>query len=221
MTAAFSLSQAQSLATALPNDALGDVMGQMGLRMTFARDEEIYAQEEDADLVYRVVDGAVRTTRLMSDGRRQVGDFYFAGDLFGLEPGETHMFSAEALSDCTVMVLKRSALEALAETDGRIERMMFAATRRELERAHEHVLLLGRKTACEKVASLLLSIANRAGGDRTELPMGRQDMADYLGLTIETVSRMLSQLQASAVITFAGVRNFRIANRSALARMAE
>lgn len=220
MSIAFDLSQAKT-ATALRSDVIGDIMAQMGLRMSFARDEEIYAQEEDADLVYRVIEGAVRTTRLMSDGRRQVGDFYFEGDMFGLEPGETHKFSAEALSDCTVLVLKKSALMSLAQSDHRIERMIWAATSRELERAHEHVLLLGRKTACEKVASLLVSIAERTGGDKTELPMGRQDMADYLGLTIETVSRMLSQLQSSAIIAFNGVRNFRITNRAALARLAE
>src|SRR5215216_4289185 len=109
MTAAFNINQAQSTATALRTDVLGDVMSQMGLRMTFARDEEIFGQDEDADLVYRVLEGAVRTTRLMSDGRRQIGDFYFEGDLFGLEHGETHKFSAEALSDCVVQVLKRSA----------------------------------------------------------------------------------------------------------------
>jgi CRP/FNR family nitrogen fixation transcriptional regulator len=168
-----------------------------------------------------VVEGAVRTTRLMSDGRRQIGDFYFEGELFGLEHGETHKFSAEALSDCVVQVLKRSALHKLAEADPSIERMVWRATARELDRAHEHVLLLGRKTACEKVASLLLRVAERFGHEQAELPMGRQDMADYLGLTIETVSRMLSQLQQSAIIRFSGVRNFRIANEHALARLAE
>jgi CRP/FNR family transcriptional regulator, nitrogen fixation regulation protein len=221
MTAAFNLDQAQSTAVALRTDALGDVMSQMGLRMTFARDEEIFGQDEEADLVYRVVEGAVRTTRLMSDGRRQIGDFYFEGELFGLEHGETHKFSAEALSDCTVQVLKRSALRKLSDTDPAIERMVWHATARELARAHEHVLLLGRKTACERVASLLQRVAERFGPDNAELPMGRQDMADYLGLTIETVSRMLSQLQQSAVIRFNGVRNFRIANQQALSRLAE
>lgn len=221
MTAAFNIDQAQSTAIPLHTDALDDVMSQMGLRMTFARDEEIFGQDEEADLVYRIVEGAVRTTRLMSDGRRQIGDFYFAGELFGLEHGETHKFSAEALSDCTVQVLKRSALRKLSDADSAIERMVWQATARELDRAHEHVLLLGRKTACERVASLLQRLAERFGHDSAELPMGRQDMADYLGLTIETVSRMLSQLQQSAVIRFNGVRNFRIANQQALSRLAE
>jgi CRP/FNR family nitrogen fixation transcriptional regulator len=221
MSITFDQRQFQSPAVALPTDALTDVMSQMGLRMSFSRDEEIYGQDEPADLVYRVVEGAVRTTRLLSDGRRQIGDFYFAGELFGLEPGEEHRFSAEALGDCVVQVLKRSALRSLAHNDPAIERMISRATARELDRAQDHVLLLGRKTACERVASLLMRLATRGQDATAELPMGRQDMADYLGLTIETVSRMLSQLQTAAIVQFTGLRVFHISNRAALARLAE
>jgi CRP/FNR family nitrogen fixation transcriptional regulator len=220
MTAPFVPGRMQDRATALTADGLGEVIAQMGLKMAFARDEEIFAQEQDADLVYLLVQGAVRTTRLMSDGRRQIGEFYLAGDLFGLEVAAVRKFSAEALSDCVVQVVKRSALRELARTDPGIERMMWLASSDELERAHDHILLLGRKTACEKVASLLMGMAARLGFERAELPMGRQDMADYLGLTIETVSRMLTQLQASAVIRFSGVRSLTVANPAALARLA-
>jgi CRP/FNR family nitrogen fixation transcriptional regulator len=220
MTAPFVPGRMQDRATALTADGLGEVIAQMGLKMAFARDEEIFAQEQDADLVYLLVQGAVRTTRLMSDGRRQIGEFYLAGDLFGLEVAAVRKFSAEALSDCVVQVVKRSALRELARTDPGIERMMWLASSDELERAHDHILLLGRKTACEKVASLLMGMAARHGFERAELPKGRQDMADYLGLTIETVSRMLTQLQASAVIRFSGVRSLTVANPAALARLA-
>ena len=89
----------------------------------------------------------------------------------------------------------------------------------ELDRSQEHVLLLGRKTACERVATFLIDIVDRTDG-RGDLPMGRQDMADYLGLTIETVSRMLSQLQSSAVVEFDALRRFRISNPQAIARLA-
>jgi CRP/FNR family nitrogen fixation transcriptional regulator len=200
-------------------DPDSDLMGQMGVRISYARDEEIYAQEEDADLIYRVVRGAVRTTCLMSDGRRQIGGFYYPGDLFGIEPGQEHLFSAEALSDSVILVLKRSALRDIA--DGEMDRLLWGAARQELRRAHEHVMLLGRKTACEKVATLLMNVADRSPGERGALAMTRQDMADYLGLTIETVSRMLSQLQATAVIAFGGLRDFEVTNRQALARLAE
>lgn len=200
--------------------AIADVMSRLGLRMTFAKDEEIFCQDEDADLIYIVVTGAVRTTRLLSDGRRQVGSFYYPGDLVGLETGDLHRFSAEALCESTLLVVKRSALKTFAG-DEEIDRAIWEATRRELERTQEHLLVLGRKTACEKVASFLMDLAQREDAEDVALPMGRQDMADYLGLTIETVSRMLTQLQGASVVEFEGCRRFRVKRWDALERLAE
>ena len=200
--------------------AIADVMARLGLRMTFGKDEEIFCQDEDADLIYIVVSGAVRTTRLLSDGRRQVGSFYYPGDLVGLQTGDTHRFSAEALSESTLLVIKRSSLKTFAG-DEEIDRAIWEATRRELERTQEHLLGLGRKTACEKVASFLMDLAAREDSDEIALPMGRQDMADYLGLTIETVSRMLTQLQGASVVEFEGCRRFRVKRWDALERLAE
>lgn len=200
--------------------ALVDVMQRLGVRMTFAKGEEIFGQDEDADLIHAVAKGAVRTIRVMSDGRRQIGDFYYSGDLVGLETGPTHRFSAEALTDCVVIVVKRSALRAFTG-DGELDRAIWEATQRELERTQEHLLMLGRKSACEKVASFLMDLAQRDGADSVALPMGRQDMADYLGLTIETVSRMVTQLQASQIVEFPSSRTFRVARWDALERLAE
>ena len=194
-----------------------DILNRMGVRIAYAKDEEIYGQDEMADLVYRVIEGAVRTSRLMSDGRRQIGDFYRAGDLFGFETGSHHRFAAEALQDCIILVLKRSALKSAG---GDLERLTWATTNRELDRAQEHLLLLGRKTASEKVASFLLDLVRGSDADTVDLPMGRQDMADYLGLTIETVSRMLSQLQATRIVCFTATRKFQTPNIAALKRMA-
>lgn len=191
----------------------------MGVTMAFAKDEEIYGQDEDADLIYRVLEGAVRTTRVMADGRRQIGDFYLAGDIFGLETGPAHRFAAEAVRDSVILVIKASALRTSGED---MQRLGWEATRRELERAQEHVLLLGRKTACERVASFLKGLSDKSGGGAVvDLPMGRQDMADYLGLTIETVSRMLSQLQSGRIVSFCATRQFRVVNPESLARLAD
>jgi CRP/FNR family nitrogen fixation transcriptional regulator len=190
-----------------------------GVRMRFASGEEIYAQEDEADLVYQVVSGAVRTTRLTSDGRRHIGDFYYPGDLFGMEAGPEHRYSAEALGECEVVFVKRAALKHYGADGERLERIIWVATAQQLARTQDHLMLLGRKSACEKVASFLLDIANRFGGDLTTLPMGRQDMGDYLGLTIETVSRMLTQLQADGLVEFCACRRFRILRRGALARV--
>ena len=213
------MSLAYDLDTHAAPDAIAEVMQRLGLQMAFAKDEEIFGQDEEADLVHMVVSGAVRTTRLLSDGRRQVGAFYYPGDLIGLETGPVHRFSAEALCDSTVLVVRRSALKAFAG-DGQVDRAIWEATRRELERAQEHLMLLGRKSACEKVASFLMSLAERERADHVSLPMSRQDMADYLGLTIETVSRMLTQLQSSAVVQFDGCRRFSIKRWQALEEMA-
>ena len=195
------------------------IFGSIGVRMHFAAGEEIYAQEEEADLVYQVIHGSVRTTKLMSDGRRQIGDFYYEGDLFGIETGLEHRFSAEALADCEILVVKRAALQHYGEDGHRLERAIWQSTAKALERTQEHLLLLGRKTACEKVASFLLDLADRFKAEVTTLPMGRQDMADYLGLTIETVSRMVTQLQADGLVEFCGCRRFKIKHRAGMARL--
>lgn len=201
-----------------------DAMLRMGLRLRFAKDEEIYGQDEDAELIYQVVSGTVRTTSVLRDGRRQIGDFYYPGEVFGVEPGQSHRFSAEALSDCEVVAVKPSALKA-ATSDDAFDRLVWRATCRDLDRAQEHMLLLGRKTASERVASFLIDLADRRGetpgrAEGVTLPMGRQDMADYLGLTIETVSRTLTQLQSRMVVEFAGLRRFHVNDRGALCRMA-
>ena len=210
------MTQLTSIVPAGPATFAGDWAG--AVRLTFRPGEEIYAQDEDADLVYRVIRGSVRTIHLQSDGRRQVGDFYYEGDMIGVDVGASHRFSAEALTDCEVLALRRSGSAAYEK--GHVERVMWAATISELQRTQSHLLLLGRATACEKVARFLMDIANRYTGEFVILPMSRQDMADYLGLTIETISRMLSRLQAAGVIEFSGARKYRIRSPSCLSGMA-
>ncbi|WP_439476830.1 helix-turn-helix domain-containing protein [Brevundimonas sp.] len=187
-------------------------------RLTFRQGEEIYAQDEDADLIYRLVRGAVRTSHLLADGRRQIGDFYYEGDVLGVAMTSTHRFSAEALGDCEVLAIRRSG--SAAYDAGRLERMIWQATATELGRTQSHMLLLGRATACERVARFLLDIADRFRGEIVALPMSRQDMADYLGLTIETISRMLGRLQAEGLVEFIGARRYRIRRLGALSDMA-
>lgn len=187
-------------------------------RLTFRQGEEIYAQDEDADLIYRLVRGAVRTSHLLADGRRQIGDFYYEGDVLGVSMTPTHRFSAEALGDCEVLAIRRSG--SAAYDPGRHERMIWQATAVELGRTQSHMLLLGRATARERVARFLLDIAERFRGEIVALPMSRQDMADYLGLTIETISRMLGRLQAEGLVEFIGARRYRIRRPAALSDLA-
>ena len=191
----------------------------MGAVMPFARNAEIYGENEPADYLYKVTSGAVRTYKVLSDGRRQIGGFYLPGDIFGLEAGEDHTFSAEAIGECKVLVVKRSALIALAARDNDVARQLWAMTAGELQRAQEHIMLL-IKTAQERVAGFLLEMAKRAvSATEVELPMSRQDIADYLGLTIETVSRTLTQLENSATIAVPTSRRIVLRNRAALSRL--
>ena len=199
--------------------AFGDSIELMGVAMSFARNAEIYGEGEPSDYLYKVVSGAVRTSKVLSDGRRQIGAFYFPGDTFGLETGDEHAFSAEAISDCKVLVIKRSAVVGLAARDNEVARQLWDLTSRELRRVQDHILLL-IKTAEERVVSFLLEMAaRRPGVNAVELPMSRQDIADYLGLTIETVSRTLTNLENAAAIELPSSRRIVLRNRSALSRL--
>jgi len=205
--------------TARAVSALNDAFERHGVRMTYGRDEEIYAQDGAVELLYQVAHGVVRTSRLTVDGRRQVGDFYYASDIFGLEPGPDHRFAAEALADCEILVVRRSAVRAFAG-DAALDRAILEAQRLEMERLQEHVVMLGRKSARERVGSFLMSLVRSRDESHVDLPMTRQDMADYLGLTIETVSRMLTQLQGEAIVEFPSSRRFQVRRWSALQALA-
>jgi len=214
-------SSAPAAAPAVGGDRepLAQAMQLMGATMSYPRNTEIFGENEPADYVYKVISGSVRTYKILSDGRRQIGGFYLPGDIFGLQFAEEHAFSAEAITDTKVLVVKRSALTALAGRDAGIGRDLFALTGLELRRVQDRVLLL-IKSAQERVASFLLEMAERAAaGNIVELPMSRQDIADYLGLTIETVSRTLTCLESTAAIEVPTSRRIVLRNRSALTRL--
>jgi len=171
----------------------------------YRRGSEIFGEAEPAEYLYQVVDGAVRSYKLLSDGRRQIGSFHLAGDIFGLENGEAHRFTAEAIVDTTVRLAKRASLANVAEQDATVARDLLNMTASNLQHAEDHMLLLGRKTALERVAAFLLEMDRRlTAAGVMALPMCRRDIADYLGLTLETVSRALSTLHDKGVLGFVG-----------------
>jgi CRP/FNR family transcriptional regulator, nitrogen fixation regulation protein len=207
------------IAPALAPHAYSDTFHLIGAVMPFVRNAEIYGENEPADYLYKVISGTVRTYKVLSDGRRQIGAFYLPGDVFGFETGEAHSFSAEAISDTKVLVIRRNAVTALAARDHAVACELLAITAGELARAQAHVMLL-IKTAQERVAGFLLEMADRAAGPHeVDLPMSRQDIADYLGLTIETVSRTLTQLENSAAIALPTSRRIVLRNRAALRQL--
>jgi len=192
----------------------------MGIRIPYARNVEIFGEGEPAEYLYKVVSGTVRSCKLLDDGRRQVTGFYMVGEAFGLEPDEEHHFSAEAVNDTVILVVKRSAIIGLAARDADIARQLWAMTARELQRVQNHMLVLGCMGAKQRVAAFLLQMALRgSGGDEIELPMSRQDIADYLGMTVETVSRTMTQLENDAAIGLASSRRIVLRDRTALTRL--
>ena len=192
----------------------------LGTPVSYRRNSEIFGEKEPAEYAYRVISGSVRTYKILDDGRRQIAGFHLPGDVFGLlEFGDEHTFSADAITDTRVLVVKRKTLAMLAGRHPAIARELFAFSGRELRRVQDHVLLLV-KTAQERVAGFLLEMAERASaGNVVELPMSRQDIADYLGLTIETVSRTLTVLEEAAAIELTTSRRIVLRNRSALKRL--
>jgi len=183
----------------------------------YKRGTEIHGENEPADYVYQVKKGAVRSYKLLSDGRRQIGAFHLVGDIFGLTNGENHRFTAEAVVDTTLWLMKRRSLEVISQTDGVLARNLLSLTTRSLQHAEDHMLLLGRKDSLEKVATFLLEMDKRLA-DAMTLPMSRRDIADYLGLTLETVSRGLSRLRRAGAISLAGdtLREITILDRKLL-----
>jgi len=191
----------------------------MGVPASFSRNQVIYGENRPADYVYRVVSGSVRACKVLNDGRRRIEAFYLPGDIFGLEMDDEHHFSAEAITDATILIVKRTALIALAEVDCDVARRLWTYTARELQRVQDHMLLLTR-TAQERVASFLLELAKRlAAVEAMDIPMSRQDIADYLGLTIETISRTLTQLETQAAIALPTSRRIVLSDRRALTRL--
>jgi CRP/FNR family nitrogen fixation transcriptional regulator len=194
--------------------------GVIATEFSYSKEEEIYGEGEPSEYVYQVSRGAVRTYKLLNDGRRQIGAFYLPGDIFGLQSGPVHRLTAEAVSDTTVRLVKRRSLEQAAGITVQVAQSLWAMTAGQLRHAEDHMLLLGRKNAMERVASFLLEMDRRlAKTGMMALPMCRRDIGDYLGLTLETVSRALSQLHNEGVLGFSGARQIVLRNRQRLHTM--
>jgi CRP/FNR family transcriptional regulator, nitrogen fixation regulation protein len=172
---------------------------------TYRKGTEIFGEKEPAEYVYQVRTGAVRSYKLLIDGRRQIGSFHLAGDIFGLENGDVHRFTADAIVTTTVRLLKRQSLERVAERDAVVSRNLLGMTTDNLMHAEDHMLLLGRKNSLERVAAFLLEMDKRLTATGiVALPMSRRDIADYLGITLETVSRAISRFHRAGLLHFIG-----------------
>jgi CRP-like cAMP-binding protein len=191
-----------------------------GVPMSFGRNSEIFAEGETAGYVYKVVSGVVRVSKLLPDGRRQISAFHLPGDMFGFEIDEVHHTSAEAVVPTKVVAFRwQGLLGAGASTS--LVRELLTRTMIGLRNTEDHLLLLGRRNALERLAAFLLEMAARSGSTEVlDLAMPRHDIADYLGLTLETVSRMFAELKEMGQIKLESARRVHLLSLDRLKAMA-
>jgi CRP/FNR family transcriptional regulator, nitrogen fixation regulation protein len=173
----------------------------IGVVRSYARKSEIVSEGDPASRVYEVVSGTVCTSRMLNKGCRQIAGFYLSGELVGLESTSKHAVGAQAITDAKVRIIEKRALNALASSDKKVADRLLSLMTRDLGRKEELLLLLHR-TAQDRLIGFIVDIAGRVAqkNDRIALPMFRQDIADYLGLTIETVSRTLTEFERRGAI---------------------
>lgn len=207
------------------------LLNKIGRRRRLDANEPFMCEGEDAVFVANVVSGVLKLSSQTSDGREQILGLAYPSDFLGRPFGDTTPYNAEALSDSVVCVFRRSDFEQFAHDHAKLEHKLLERTLGELDRTRRWMLLLGRMNAEERLATLLLEIGARSvdaarydfiqhDPDRFELPMSRQQIADILGLTIETVSRQLTRMREEGVIEIRGRRGIVICKRDALEKLA-
>ena len=217
--------RAASLSTEVTQRAPHELEGLVGIGVTIeaAAGQTIVLEGDPCSHCFRVLTGAVRLHKGTADGRRQLIDFLVAGECFGLI-GSRHSYGVEAITQSTLVKVPRSILAAAVRERPAIAECLIERAAAELAHAHEQMLLLGRKNAQEKVASLLVDLARRLGADQTtafRLPISRQEMADQLGLTIETVSRTMTRLKQEGLIALPTSHDVVLTRPAQLAALAE
>jgi len=203
-----------------------DALGQLGRKQRVAKGQTVLWEGDDSVVVANVIEGVLKVSMSISDGREQIVGLVFASDFIGRPFGQQSPYSVTALTDAELCIFPRSTFDSFARQHPELEHKLLRRTLTELDRAHEWMLLLGKKTATERIATLLLEMSARLGEtgcsvdnsalDAFELPLDRQQMGDVLGLTIETVSRQLSLLKAGGVINLPDRRTVTIQDRSRL-----
>jgi CRP/FNR family transcriptional regulator len=198
-----------------------DPLDRLGAAAKFEKNRTIYFEGDEAEHCYRVKSGTVRLCKVTEDGRRQIAAFLTAGDLFGWTDQGFYGFSAEAVTDVTLEKFSRARIEDAVKAVPALGRRVLTLLSTQLASAHDHLLLLGRMTAAERIASFLLDLVRRQHkGGSVALAMCRKDVADYLGLTVETVSRTMSALKRKGIISFAEPENVQLKQSGALERLA-
>ncbi len=188
-----------------------------GVEISVKRGEMIFDEGDDALYLYKLVSGSVRLARVMEEGYRQICDFILPGNLLGFASDDQHEFSGQAIEDCVLIRYRRSAMAALISENGAFARDLQEMTASGLFGAYEHMLRLRQRSAKDRILWFLQAMSRRARTPEIlHLPMSRCDIADYLGMAHETVSRVFTQLKKAGVITEAAVNHIKILKPAAL-----
>jgi len=199
----------------------------LGWTLKLGTGQTLFHEGDPATRVFTLTSGTLKLYKLLPDGRRQVTGFMHPGDFLGMSSDDEHAFSAEALEDAQLCWFPRNRFDDFVEENGSMERELYRMAAHELAAAQQQMVLLGRKTASERLASFLLLLAKRAeqipgrSANLVRLPMSRSDIADYLGLTKETVSRVLSAFRRDRLIRLNAVDMIEIVNPAGLEQLAE
>jgi CRP/FNR family transcriptional regulator len=197
-------------------------LDRIGKAMSLARGETLFYEGDAALSCFKVISGALRSCRVLADGRRHIAEFFLPGDFIALSAENAHRFTAEAVTETKLMRYPRHSVEQMTEAQPRLSRCLLDLLCRSLSAAQQQMLLLGRKNAVERMASFLLMMAERASdGGHVSLPMTRSDIADHLGLTTETVSRIFGQLKSQRVIQLKGASEVVVTDIDALEELAQ
>lgn len=200
------------------------LLHRIGSRLHFDRGETVFNEGDPAEYAYRVVSGAVRLCKHMSDGRRQIAQFLLPGDFFSFMELSEHSFTAEAVADTVLICYPQRQIERLGEERLSLRKRFTALLTKRVRDIQNHLVMLGRQTAKEKVASFLVVLIEHDGcenGALLDVPMSRQDIADYLGLTIETVCRVLSAMKREGLIGIPNLHQLIVKNAETLYALAE
>jgi CRP/FNR family transcriptional regulator, anaerobic regulatory protein len=212
-----------SVCAAFKRDDL-DALQNITQPVYFAAKESLFLENDDSDAAYTVTDGVIRLYRIFVDGRRQLLEFLLPGDFISIEASGHYGFSADAVTDVSLCRFPKAQFESVVDKRPHVLQKLYQTSAQELINSREHAMALGQRSASEKVAWFLIHLRNRWArtalpSNTIPVPMSRQDIADYLGLTIETVSRTLTSLENSAAIALPSSRRIVLRNRAALSRL--
>ena len=200
------------------------LLREFGTVHRFTRNDTLFHEGDPAHHILQIASGTVRLCRHTPDGRRHIAEFGFADDLCGVFGGSSQSFTAEAVTDVTVIAYPRAQFDRMSERDPRFRANVLSHLSTHLLSVQQHTFVLGCRTAKERLASFVLRLAERTGAihtGRLELSMGRQDIADHLGLTIETICRAITALKNEEVIGVPSTHHLVLRNVEALVELAE